>query len=81
VANAWNNVEHPNPLFLVLNLTQMQKNWLHIPLFFGGIFLSNFEKKNSKVFHHICAWILVWRQFFKAVFATFWINIRNMLPF
>jgi hypothetical protein len=48
---------------------------------FWGENLSNFEKKNSKVFYHIWTWILVWRQFFKAVFATFWINSRNMLPF
>jgi hypothetical protein len=72
---------HPNPLFLVLNLTQMKKKLVAYSFFWGGENLSNYERKNSKVFHHIWTWILVWRQFFKAVFATFWINSRNMLPF
>jgi hypothetical protein len=49
-------------------------------VFWGKIFIK-FRKKNSKVFHHTWTWILVWRKNFKAVFATFWINSRNMLPF
>jgi hypothetical protein len=41
---------HPNPLFLVLNLTQMQKNWLHIPLFFAGKIYQISRKKTQKFF-------------------------------
>jgi len=41
---------HPNPLFLVLNLTQMQKNWLHIPFLFAGKIYQSLRKKTQKFF-------------------------------
>jgi len=44
---------YPNPLFLVLNLTQMQKNWLHIPLFFGGKIYQISKKKLKSFSPHL----------------------------
>jgi hypothetical protein len=44
---------HPNPLFFMLNLTQMQKNWLHIPLFFGGKIYQISKKKLKSFSPHL----------------------------
>jgi hypothetical protein len=77
----WSIIHSSQPLVFGAKSHTNEKKTGCIFLFWGGKNLSNYEKKNSKVFHHIWTWILVWRQFFKADFATFWINSRNMLPF